>query len=184
MGVSAWLGLGSNLEDPRGQLRRAATALAELPQTRLVALSSHYGSTPLGPQDQPDYVNAAARLDTELEPLALLDALQGIENAQGRVRARRWGERSLDLDLLLYAERRIDLPRLQVPHPGLHLRAFALYPLAEIAGSDLPIPGRGRLGDLLREVPRDGLWSLEDDAGGIDGDTVVTGGIVDGSKRT
>ncbi len=173
--VSAWIGLGSNLDDPRGQLRRAAAALAELPQSRLVALSGHYGSSPLGPQDQPDYVNAAARLDTALEPLALLDALQAIENAQGRVRARRWGERTLDLDLLLYGRQRIDLPRLQVPHPGLPQRAFVLCPLAEIAGEGLPVPGFGRLGELLRGVSRDGLWPLDDGSSDVDADAATTG---------
>lgn len=146
-----WIGLGSNLADPVAQLRRAFEALAAIPHTRLVARSALYRNPPMGPQDQPDYVNAVAQLATGLEPLALLDALQAIENAHGRRRERRWGPRTLDLDLLLWGERVIDHPRLTVPHPGLPERPFVLYPLAEIA-PELHIPGHGPLTRLLARV--------------------------------
>lgn len=147
--VVASVGLGSNLDDPIAQIRRACAALANLPESRLLATSSLYRTPPMGPPDQPDYVNAAALLETRLAPLALLDALQAIEAAQGRVRAERWGPRTLDLDLLLYGEARIETPRLTVPHPGLPERDFVLVPLREVAGDDLPVPGHGRLGDLI-----------------------------------
>ncbi|BAN69323.1 2-amino-4-hydroxy-6-hydroxymethyldihydropteridine diphosphokinase [endosymbiont of unidentified scaly snail isolate Monju] len=142
------VGLGSNLEDPRRQIERAFEALAALPETVLAARSSLYRSAPMGPADQPDYLNAVAALDTQLAPLPLLDALQEIERAQRRVRGRRWGPRTLDLDLLLYGDRQIDLPRLQVPHPGMHQRCFVLLPLLEVAG-DIEIPERGRVSVLL-----------------------------------
>jgi len=109
----------------------------------------------MGPQDQPDYVNAVMSITTSLTPLALLDILQSIEQQQGRVRgAERWGPRTLDLDLLLYAEQVINLPRLKIPHPGLHERSFVLYPLFEIAPS-LVIPGRGALATLLQHCEND-----------------------------
>src|SRR5690606_11523928 len=133
-----YIGLGSNLAEPRQQLAAALAAIAELPHSRLAATSSFYASEPLGPPDQPRYVNAVAALDTALAPLQLLDALQRIEQEQGRVRkAERWGPRTLDLDILLFGERLIDEPRLSVPHYHMHARAFVLYPLAEIAPSTL-----------------------------------------------
>jgi len=147
--VVACIGLGSNLDDPVAQIRRAFAALAALPQSRLTGRSSLYRTPPMGPRDQPDYVNAVARLETRLEALELLDALQAIETAQGRVRAERWGPRTLDLDLLLYGEARIVTDRLTVPHPGLTERDFVLVPLREMAGSELTVPGHGRLGDLI-----------------------------------
>lgn len=131
--VEAFIGLGSNLQHPRQQLRRALQALAVLPHTQLLGSSGFYGSAPLGPQDQPDYVNAVAQLQTALSPLDLLDALQAIELAQGRERKQHWGARTLDLDVLLYGDRSVNLPRLQVPHPHMWQRAFVLAPLAELA---------------------------------------------------
>lgn len=159
--VEAYIGLGSNLDDPVGQLRDALAALAEHEAIELCRCSRLYGSTPMGPQDQPDYVNAVACIATDLEPIPLLDALQAIENQQGRVRQRRWGERTLDLDLILYGDQQIDLPRLQVPHYGMHERAFVLLPLAEIAPADLMIPGRGPLARLLDGIDDGDLWPLE-----------------------
>lgn len=162
MSELAFIGLGSNLADPRVQVRRALDELAALPDSRLASASSLYRSPPMGPRNQPDYINAVARLDTGLEPEALLDALQAIEAAHRRVRSgERWGPRTLDLDLLLYGERRIDSPRLSVPHPGLPERSFVLYPLAEIA-PELMIPGLGALATLLADCGRDGLQRLED----------------------
>lgn len=144
----AYVGLGSNLGRPRRQIETAFTALAELPGSRLVGCSSLYASAPMGPADQPDYLNAVAAIRTRLAPLALLDALQAIESRQGRVRDRRWGPRTLDLDLLLYGDQRIELPRLQVPHPGIGRRAFVLAPLVELAG-EIQIPGQGSATTLL-----------------------------------
>ncbi len=145
--VSAYLGLGSNLADPPAQLRRALAALARLPDSRLQAVSGLYRSPPMGPPDQPDYVNAVARLDTRLSPLALLDRLQAIERAQGRVRGIHWGPRTLDLDLLLHGRARMRTERLVLPHPGLHERPFVLVPLAEIAPR-LVLPGGAVVAEL------------------------------------
>ncbi|MBU3055510.1 2-amino-4-hydroxy-6-hydroxymethyldihydropteridine diphosphokinase [Pseudomonas indica] len=156
-----YIGLGSNLSEPLEQLRGALAALGELPQSRLAATSSFYSSDPLGPADQPRYVNAVAALDTDLPPLALLDALQTIELNQGRVRKEeRWGPRTLDLDILLFGSRQIDEPRLQVPHYHMHARAFVLYPLAEIAGEELALPDGRRLSELLAACPFEGLERL------------------------
>lgn len=158
--VRAFVGIGSNLDDPATQVRDALEALGRLPDTRRVAASRRYRNPPMGPRVQPDYVNAVAELATGLEPLALLDALQGLEAWAGRRRAgERWGPRSLDLDLLLYGDRRIALPRLTVPHPGLRQRAFVLYPLAEL-DPELTIPGEGPLRALLAAVSAEALEPL------------------------
>lgn len=158
--VRAYIGLGSNLTDPPAQLRRALEELAALPDSRLAAASGFYRSPPMGPADQPDYLNAAAALDTGLPAPHLLQELQAIEAAHGRRRAgRRWGPRTLDLDLLLYGAARFDAPELTVPHPGLPERAFVLYPLAEIAPG-LDVPGHGPLRELLARCPRGGLERL------------------------
>ena len=128
-----YIALGSNLANPQAQLISALQSMNQLPGSRLVAVSSFYQSKPLGPQDQPDYVNAVACLETALAPLALLDELQRIEHEQGRVRLRRWGERTLDLDILLYSNHIIQSERLTVPHYDMHQREFVIIPLAEIA---------------------------------------------------
>lgn len=155
----AYIGLGSNLENPTRQLCRAFDELDALPKTRLAATSSLYGSAPLGPPDQPDYVNAVARLVTDLSPLDLLDALQAIEQAHDRVRLQHWGPRTLDLDILLYDDAVIASERLSVPHPEMHKRAFVLVPLAEIA-PQLALPGVGVLKDLLLTVDDSDLHRL------------------------
>lgn len=157
--VLAYIGLGSNLDNPESQLKTAIEALTGLPQTRLQARSSLYRSAPMGPQDQPDYLNAVAQLSTGLEPEALLDKLQGIEQAQGRVRAQHWGPRTLDLDILLYGEDVVATERLKIPHPGIAERSFVLYPLAEINGQ-LEIPGLGGVGSLMEQCPDAGLSRL------------------------
>lgn len=128
-----YIALGSNLANPQEQLISALQSMNQLPGSRLVAVSSFYQSKPLGPQDQPDYVNAVACLETSLAPLALLDELQRIEHEQGRVRLRRWGERTLDLDMLLYADHIIQSERLTVPHYDMRQREFVIIPLTEIA---------------------------------------------------
>lgn len=160
MSERVYLGLGSNLADPLGQLRTAIEALQAIPQTTVAAVSPFYASDPLGPPDQPRYVNAVAALDTELAPLALLDALQRIELEQGRVRKdERWGPRTLDLDILLFGERQLDEPRLTVPHYHMHARAFVLYPLADLA-PQLRLPDGRSLSELLADCPFAGLERL------------------------
>ncbi|MCZ0751910.1 2-amino-4-hydroxy-6-hydroxymethyldihydropteridine diphosphokinase [Aeromonas enteropelogenes] len=152
-----FVAIGSNLADPLGQARRAVSALAALPETELQQASSFYSSRPMGPADQPDYVNAVARLTTRLAPLALLDQLQKIELEQGRVRKdERWGPRTLDLDLLLYGERVINHECLIVPHYGMQEREFVLLPLAEIAPA-LVLPCGTPLAQLVARCPRNGL---------------------------
>ncbi len=146
----AYIGLGANLGDARAALRAAAQALAALPGTRLVALSSLYRTAPID-SSGPDYVNAVAALDTGLEPPALLQALQAIELAHGRERPYRNAPRTLDLDLLLHGDAILDTPALTLPHPRIAQRAFVLQPLAELAPG-LLLPGRGRLDALLPAV--------------------------------
>ncbi|HEY1070205.1 MAG TPA: 2-amino-4-hydroxy-6-hydroxymethyldihydropteridine diphosphokinase [Thermomonas sp.] len=159
--VHACIGLGANLGDPAAALREAFEALARLPATRLLAASRLYRTPAWGRTDQPDYVNAAALLETVLAPQALLAALLEIERRAGRVRdGHRWGPRTLDLDLLLYDDRVIDLPGLRVPHPHLHERAFALVPLAEIAAAE-PFPGHGCVGDALSGVDAGGVVAID-----------------------
>lgn len=155
-----YIGLGSNLAEPLQQLRAALNAIAQLPHSTLVARSSFYVSDPLGPADQPRYVNAVAALDTELQPWALLDGLQRIEQEQGRVRKEeRWGPRTLDLDVLLFGDRLIDDERLTVPHYHMHARPFVLYPLAELA-AELQLPDGRSLATLLDACPFAGLERL------------------------
>ncbi|ANB18693.1 2-amino-4-hydroxy-6-hydroxymethyldihydropteridine diphosphokinase [Dokdonella koreensis] len=152
----AWVGLGSNLADPVAQVRAGLDALAALPSTDVLARSRLYRTAPWGRTDQPVFVNAVARLSTALVPLDLLDALLGIERRHGRDRNSdlRWGPRTLDLDLLLYGDRRIEHARLTIPHPRLRERAFVLVPLAEL-DPELSIPGDGRVQDLLAAVAED-----------------------------
>lgn len=156
----AWIGLGSNLDDPAEQVRRALNKLDCLPDTRLVRRSRLYGSTPVGPADQPDFINAVAAIDTRLSPEALLDELQALETAAGRQRTRHWGERTLDLDILLYGDRRIDTARLQVPHPEMARRAFVLIPLADTA-PELCLPDGTPVIDLCRTCNREAVWYHE-----------------------
>lgn len=133
---TVYVALGSNLASPLEQLKQAVEKLQKFAN---FAASPFYGSKPLGPQDQPDYVNAVVRFDTDLAPLALLDLLQSIENEQGRVRLRRWGERTLDLDLLLYGNEQIQSERLTVPHYDMQNREFVIVPLYDLA-PDLVLP--------------------------------------------
>ena len=157
-----YIGMGSNLAAPAQQLRSAVEALARLPGTTVAGVSAFYQSDSLLP-GQPRYTNAVAALDSNLAPLALLDALQAIENDQGRERLERWGPRTLDLDILLFGDRLIDEPRLKVPHYQMHLRAFVLYPLAELAPATLSLPDGQTLRDLLADCPFVGLERLPQD---------------------
>ena len=144
-----YIALGSNLNMPIQQLKLAIQAMADLPDTEIKKVSSLYQSQPLGPQDQPDYVNAVACLETGLSPLALLDALQNIENEQGRIRLRRWGERTLDLDILLYDNQIIRNERLTVPHYDMQNREFVIVPLYEIS-PELTLPDSVPLQQLVK----------------------------------
>lgn len=158
--LRCYIGLGANLDEPVAQLQQAVQALQQLAGSTLVAVSGFYGSKPMGPQDQPDYVNAVAAIDTTLTAEQLLDALQQIEQQQGRQRkAERWGPRTLDLDILLYGNQVIATERLTVPHYGLRVREFVLYPLYEIA-PQLNLPDGTVLSSLLAQVPQNGLQKL------------------------
>jgi len=153
----AYVALGSNLDDPARQVEAAFGQLAAIPGTRLVLRSRLWKTRPMGPQDQPDFVNAVAGMLTQLDARALLDSLSGIERRMGRVApAVRWGPRVIDLDLLLVGDELRQEPGLTLPHPGLHQRNFVLYPLAEIA-ADLWVPGHGRVAALRSKVPGEGL---------------------------
>ena len=147
----AWIGLGSNLDNPRDQVVDALRELAETDGISVLARSSLYLSEPLGPQDQPDFVNAAALIETTLDPLSLLNVLQAIEQRHGRKRESHWGPRTLDLDLLLYDDEQILHPDLTVPHPAIAERSFVLLPLQEIAPG-LVIPGLGSVESLLQKL--------------------------------
>jgi 2-amino-4-hydroxy-6-hydroxymethyldihydropteridine diphosphokinase len=156
----AWIGVGSNLEDPRAQVLAAFGRLKQLPRSRLVSTSRLYRSRPFGPVAQPDFVNAVAGVLTQLDPPALLKELRAIEVSMGRpARHEHWGPRIIDLDLLAWGcERRSDA-HLTLPHPGIVERNFVLYPLAEIA-PDLDLPGLGRVADLAAAVTAEGLTLL------------------------
>ncbi len=159
--VEAYIGLGSNLDNPAEKIRQARLAIAEQATLTEGVFSSLYSSPPMGPQDQPDYVNAVMSVKTDLLAIDLLRLLQKIEHDFGRERkGQRWGARTLDLDLLMYGDQQIQLPDLIVPHNGIAERAFVLYPLQDIANEDLYIPGKGFLKDLLANCPLDGLEKI------------------------
>ena len=159
-GAEAFIGLGANLEDPVLQVRRALSELDAIGRTRVLAASSLYRSAPVGYADQPDFINAVARLRTGLSPHELLDALHVIENRHGRLRSMRNAARTLDLDLLLYGRLVVHEEDLTLPHPRMHERAFVLLPLAEIA-PDAPLPGHAPLSQLLAQVDRSGVEKLD-----------------------
>jgi 2-amino-4-hydroxy-6-hydroxymethyldihydropteridine diphosphokinase len=144
----AYVGMGANVGDPRAQLLAAWDAIGRLPRTRALARSSLYRTAPVGYENQPDFLNGVGKIDTTLEPHALLASLQEIERDFGRVRSFRDAPRTIDLDLLLYGNQAIDSADLTVPHPRMHERAFVLKPLAEL-DPDATIPGRGTAAELL-----------------------------------
>ena len=156
---TAYVALGANIGDPAATVLAAFAALSNLEDSRVVHTSSLYRTAPVGLKNQPDFINAVAALETGLAPEELLDALLDLEARFGRVRRDRNGPRTLDLDLLLYDDQFIDLPRLTLPHPRLHLRAFVLQPLAEIT-PDLVIPGRGLIAAWLPAVANQGIIRL------------------------
>lgn len=153
---TAFVGLGSNLDDPQNQILRALRALDGLPGTRVLAQSSLYRSAPVGFLEQPDFINAVAQLETALAPRALLDALLELERERGRTREFRNAPRTLDLDILLYDDLRYHEHGLTIPHPQMHLRAFVLRPLLEIA-PDCVIPGIGLAEDALLDCQQQEL---------------------------
>jgi len=156
----AWIGLGSNLDDPPRQLDAAIAGLGRIPETRLIAVSRWYWSDPVGPQDQPRFLNAAAALLTRLGAVELHAALRALEGALGKTPpAVRFGPRRIDLDLLAYGALTLSTPTLELPHPRLHERAFVLYPLSELA-PELWIAGRGRVAALKAAVAGDALSPL------------------------
>jgi 2-amino-4-hydroxy-6-hydroxymethyldihydropteridine diphosphokinase len=149
--AAAYVALGSNLDDPVGQVRSALVALDQLPHTRVTARSSLYRTAPIGRLDQPDFINAVARLETKLSARDLLASLLAIEARHARVRSTPNAPRTLDLDLLLFADQVISEPGLEVPHPRMHERAFVLLPLVEIDPA-ARVPGRGPVAELLAGV--------------------------------
>ena len=155
----AYVAIGSNLDEPEQRVREAFERIEQLPQTRLEARSRHYLSKPLGPQDQPHFVNAAAGVLTQFSARELLDSLLAIERTMGRIRGERWGPRVIDLDLIWMVGNPIAEAGLRVPHPAVSERNFVLYPLSDIAPS-MKIPGVGRIADLMMRIGAHGLSVL------------------------
>ena len=156
----AYIALGSNLNNPVEQIHLALAALKKIPETHLIIHSHLYHSKPLGPQNQPDYINAVAALETQLEPIELLNILLEIEKQQGRIRTHeRWGARILDLDIILYDNIVLNTPELTLPHPGLPVRNFWLYPLLEIV-SDLILPDGTSLSTRVQQCSSKSLEKM------------------------
>jgi len=157
-----FIGLGSNLDNPFLQIKNALHRLQHLPETKILKCSSAYQSKPLGPQDQKDFINAVAHIETHYNPSELLERLQHIENQQGRKRdVTRWGPRTIDLDLLLFAQQILHSPELTIPHPELENRAFVLIPLAEIA-PELILPSQKKVATLAENCSQDGIIKLQE----------------------
>lgn len=158
--ITAYIGLGSNLSNPIEQLQKALNSIDALPSTQLLQSSSFYGSKPLGPQDQPDFVNAVCKIQTDLSAKELLHCLQKIELQQGRIKKRHWGERLIDLDVLLFGDEVIFTEELTVPHSQIALRDFVLIPLVEIAPG-LVIPKLGPIEALIPAIEDSYLIALD-----------------------
>ena len=158
--AEAFVGLGANLDNPLQQVRQAILELEAIAHTHVLAVSSLYRSDPVGYADQPDFINAVAKVQTGLSPYELLDALHVIENRHGRRRSVRNAPRTLDLDLLLYGILSVDENALTLPHPRMHERAFVLLPLAEIAPGAL-VPGCAPVSELLAKIDRSGVEKLD-----------------------
>ena len=158
--IPAYIALGSNLDDPVRQVEGGIEELAMLPDSRLGAVSSLYRTAPVGLEDQPDFVNAVAMIETELTPRALLDELLAIEKRYARVRSVKNGPRTLDLDILLYGDTPHAEDALTIPHPRMHERAFVLVPLAEIA-PDAVVPGLGKVSELAERADAGGVTRIE-----------------------
>ena len=154
---TAYIALGSNLNEPLGQLQEAVAAIQGWEHSSIDEMSKVYSSTAVGPGDQPDYLNAVLKITTQLSPSALLEELQSQESIQGRIRNEHWGARTLDLDILLFDNLQISTPNLKIPHPAMKERNFVLYPLADIAKLEMVLPCGSELGTLLDLCPRDDL---------------------------
>jgi len=146
---TVYIGLGSNIQQPEQQIKQAIEALNDLSMTKVIRDSGYFKSRPMGPENQPDYVNAVVELNTSLTAIELLHHCQQIEQQQGRVKLRHWGERCIDLDILLYADQQIQTQDLTIPHPGIALRDFVFMPLLKL-NPDIKISGVGRLGDVTQ----------------------------------
>ncbi len=157
--IDCYIALGSNLEQPLLQVNEALHQIDAMTHSKLICSSSWYRSKAIGPGKQPDYINGVCKLSTELKPLNLLQALQNIEQQQGRTRSQRWAARTLDLDILLYGNQIINLPELEIPHPRMQQRNFVLYPLYEISG-ELTLPDQHSLQALLEHCTQTGLEKL------------------------
>lgn len=151
-GVRAFVALGANLGEPLAQLDSAVAAIDQHPQIDCLSMSRVYLSKPQGPQDQPDFTNAVLEIHTRLSAEQLLDVLQQIEDNHGRERHQRWGARTLDLDIIVFANQCIHSPRLIIPHPRAYEREFVIQPLADL-DENLVIPGQGNVGELLQQLP-------------------------------
>jgi 2-amino-4-hydroxy-6-hydroxymethyldihydropteridine diphosphokinase len=157
----AYVAIGANLDDPLARVRESFALLDQLPRTKLVARSKLYRSRPLGPADQPDFVNAAAGLLTTLTAAQLLEELKSLEQMLGRQTASvRWGPRRIDFDLSVFGSEQISTETLTVPHPGVPVRSFVLYPLLDIA-PDLAVPGHGRVRELAARISAESLAAIE-----------------------
>lgn len=185
----ATIGLGANLGDPVDQIERAVEAIDSLPLCEVWAVSGLYANPPIGPQDQPDYINAVAEIETALAPEALLRALKGLERAAGRSYTRHWGERMLDLDILAFGNRQIDSPGLTVPHPEIAHRHFVLAPWLEIR-PDARLPDGSPLAGWLEAVAehplrflRSARWQRRSDAASATGRTRLHPGDALGDAR-
>ncbi|MEJ2115834.1 MAG: 2-amino-4-hydroxy-6-hydroxymethyldihydropteridine diphosphokinase [Gammaproteobacteria bacterium] len=151
--VEAYIGLGSNLSDPQTQVTSALEEINSIPDTHVLKVSSLYVSQPMGPSDQPEYVNAVAKISTSLSPEQLLDKLQGLEQVHRRKReGKRWGPRTLDLDIILFGDLQMETKSLQIPHYGVAEREFVLIPLQELQ-ANLIIPGKGAIEVLISQLP-------------------------------
>lgn len=154
-----YIGLGSNLDDPTRHINDAVNEIKTIKSCEYITKSSLYKTPPMGPQNQPDYINAVVKIQTSLKALKVLDLLQQIEQKHGRVREEKWGPRSLDLDMLLYGQQKIDNNRLKIPHPGLYVRGFVLYPLLEIEPK-LTLPNGKSLAEHVESMGKQNIVKL------------------------
>jgi len=161
--VKAWLGLGSNLQQPSVQLRTAIRRLSEADDLEVLQVSSFYQTPPWGVEKQDDFVNAVVKIETSLDSISLLGVLQSIENGMGRKRdGHRWGPRLIDIDLLLFGDQRCCSRELELPHPRMHERAFVLVPLSELDVT-LEIPGRGAINSLLKQLDCSSIHQINEE---------------------
>jgi len=160
--MKAWLGLGSNLQQPVAQLKDALGRLGLVEGIEILNASGLYRTPPWGDDKQDDFINAVVQIETDLGPIPLLRVLQSIENEMGRQRSgRRWGPRLIDIDLLLYADQQVQSEELELPHPRMHERAFVLIPLCEL-DKTVNIPGHGVAEDLLQQLDSQDIFRLDD----------------------